>query len=57
MITEKEWNEKSVDLLSKYSFMDLLNYFVEVEMPKLEDDEERKRQLEKFSVRSKNGQN
>lgn len=35
-ITEKEWNEKGIDLLKEYSFADVLDYFLTVEWPKIE---------------------
>ena len=34
-ITEEEWKENGIDLLGKYSLIDIMNYFVEVEWPKV----------------------
>ena len=37
-ITEKEWNDKGINLLEQYSFAEILNYFAKVEVPKIIED-------------------
>lgn len=45
-ISEEEWNEHGLDLLKKYSLADIVDYFAFVEMPKIEKESARRRQLQ-----------
>lgn len=52
MITEEEWNEKGIELLGKYSLAEIIDYFAEVEMPKIDRDfAERKKKIKELGLK------